>query len=241
VRPFNPLVSSLPRLLHVRDPRGGFLPQLVSVAIAESRENRAGGESVLARLSELLFVEAVRRHLESLPAEHTGWLAGLRDPFVGRALTALHERPAHDWTIEELAREAALSRSALAERFARLVGVPPIVYLTQWRMQIAAGLLSRGAKVSAVALDVGYDSEAAFSRAFKKIVGVPPATWRDGSADGAGREAPPGSGRLSPSPKGRVSAGSASPTSRSKPARRKAAAHARTSTSRRPRRADSRR
>jgi AraC-like DNA-binding protein len=121
----------------------------------------------------------VRRHLALLPAEERGWLAGLRDPLVGRALGRLHERPADPWTLERLARDIGASRSVLADRFAHFVGLPPIQYLTRWRMQIAARLLAEGAgKVSAVALEVGYDSEAAFSRAFKKIAGVPPGMWR---------------------------------------------------------------
>ena len=181
VRPFNPLIATLPRLMHVSD-RGdsaGRLRQFIEVAVAESRERRAGGESVLARLSELMFIEVVRRQIEALPPEQTGWLAGLRDEHVGRALAAMHQSPTRPWSLEELAREAGLSRSTLAERFTFLVGQPPMQYLARWRMQVAAGLLARGAKVGAVALDVGYDSEAAFSRAFKKLVGSPPATWRD--------------------------------------------------------------
>ena len=126
-----------------------------------------------------MFVEVVRRHLAALPPEQTGWLAGLRDPVVGRALALLHERPAHPWTLEDLARGAAVSRTVLAERFTHLVGDPPIQYLTRWRMQLAARLLAEDAsKVAAVAAQVGYDSEAAFSRAFKKAAGVPPAAWR---------------------------------------------------------------
>jgi AraC-like DNA-binding protein len=127
-----------------------------------------------------MFVEVVRRYLSELPGEQRGWLAGLRDPSVGRALALLHERPAHPWTLEALANEIGVSRSTLAERFTHLVGHPPMHYLTRWRMQIAARLLADGqAKVAAVALEVGYDSEAAFSRAFKKDAGVPPATWRE--------------------------------------------------------------
>jgi AraC-like DNA-binding protein len=182
IRPFNPLLATLPRLLHLRgaaSSAGDPLAQLIDFTLAESREPRAGGECVRLRLSELLFVEVVRRYLATLPAEQRGWLAGLRDHVVGRALALLHERPAHAWTLERLAREAGLSRSALADRFAHFVGQPPMQYLTRWRMQVAARLLADGvAKVAAVALDVGYDSEAAFSRAFKKIAGVPPATWR---------------------------------------------------------------
>ena len=239
-------ISTLPRLLHVRDrdgPTRGWLSHFVQVALAESRDKRAGGESVLARLSELMFVQAIRRHLEAMPNEQTGWLAGLRDPYVGRALAVLHERPTHDWSLDELAREASLSRSALADRFGRLVGKPPMMYLAQWRMQIAAGLLARGAKVSAVASEVGYDSEAAFNRAFKRFVGIPPATWRDSappppasSATAAaaviGREAP--ANRRSPSPATKRPI-SSSKRPASAPARREAAARARTPRSPSPR------
>ncbi|HEX2851805.1 MAG TPA: AraC family transcriptional regulator [Opitutaceae bacterium] len=182
VRPFNPLIATLPRVLHIRDRAGstrGWLNQFVHVAVAESRDRRPGAQSILARLSELMFVEAVRRHLETLPVEETGWLAGVRDPAVGRALAAIHRQPAHGWSLEDLAREAGASRSALADRFALLVGRPPMQYLMQWRMQLAAGLLARGAKVTHVAFDVGYESEAAFSRAFKKLTGHSPGTWRD--------------------------------------------------------------
>ncbi|HEX6810305.1 MAG TPA: AraC family transcriptional regulator [Planctomycetota bacterium] len=181
VRPFNPLINALPRVLLVRHragPDGGWLGQFIQVALAESRTRRSGGESVLARISELMFVEAVRRHLESLPADRTGWLAGLRDPHVGKALACLHARPAFGWTLAALAREAGLSRTALAERFAHLVGQPPMQYLTNWRMQVATASLVRGDKVGSVAFDVGYDSEAAFSRAFKRLVGRSPAAWR---------------------------------------------------------------
>ncbi len=181
VQPFNPLLAALPRLLHVR---GAFAPgdplgRLIEFALAESQERRAGGECVRLRLSELMFVEVVRRYLAGLPAEHRGWLAGLRDRTVGRALALLHERPGDAWTLERLAKEVGLSRSALAERFTHFVGDPPMQYLTRWRMQVAARLLADGhAKVSAVALRVGYESEAAFSRAFKTTAGVPPASWR---------------------------------------------------------------
>ena len=157
----------------------GWLGQFTQLAVAEATDKRSGGEGVLARLSELMFVEAVRRHLDSMPNEQTGWLAGLRDRFVGRALTLLHGKPAHSWTVEELAREVGLSRSSFAERFMHLVGQPPMQYLTAWRMQIAVRMLSDGVEsVAKVAEDVGYESEAAFNRTFKKLVGTPPATWR---------------------------------------------------------------
>jgi AraC-like DNA-binding protein len=182
LRPFNPLMAALPRLLHVRGAFGSAgdpLGTLIELTLAEAREPRAGGECVRLRLSELMFVELVRQHLAALPKEETGWLAGLRDPLVGHALALLHERPTRAWTLPRLAREVAASRTTLAERFAHLVGQPPMRYLARWRMQLAATLLAEGtAKISAIAADVGYDSEAAFSRAFKKIVGMAPATWR---------------------------------------------------------------
>jgi AraC-like DNA-binding protein len=178
-RPFNPLLAALPRVIRVSDRAGGALGAFVRFAVAESKEPRIGGESVLGRLSELMFVDVVRRYIETLPAERADWLAGLRDPPVGRALAALHRSPAHDWTLESLAHEVGLSRSALAERFTQFVGQPPIQYLTNWRMQLAANhLLSGVDSVAAIASRVGYESEAAFSRAFKKAVGAPPGQWR---------------------------------------------------------------
>jgi AraC-like DNA-binding protein len=134
---------------------------------------------VLGRLSELMFVDVVRRYLEKLPSDRLDWLAGLRDAFVGRALTSLHRNPSRNWTLQSLAREVGLSRSVLAERFAQFVGQPPMQYLTNWRMQLAANqLLSGTESVATVADRVGYESEAAFNRAFKKIVGEPPGPWR---------------------------------------------------------------
>jgi AraC-like DNA-binding protein len=187
--PFNPLLATLPRMIHVRG-GGGLLEPLIRAAVTESSERRSGGEAVLARLSELLFVEIVRRHIATLPPEQTGWLAGLRDDFVGRALARLHDRPAHDWSLDELAASVGLSRSALAERFMHFVGVPPIQYLARWRMQLAASLLAGGAaSVAEAARAVGYGSEAAFSRAFKKLIGVPPAAWRDARRRGPGEAA----------------------------------------------------
>jgi len=178
-RPFNPLLEALPPIFRVSESSGGRIAAFVQYAIAESNEPRAGGESVLGRLSELMFVEVVRQYIETLPPEQTGWLAGLRDQFVGRAIAALHREPARAWTLESLSREVGLSRSALAERFTALVGQPAMQYLTNWRMQLAATqLLSGKDGVAAVAESVGYESEAAFSRAFKKVVGMAPGSWR---------------------------------------------------------------
>ncbi|HEY7242924.1 MAG TPA: AraC family transcriptional regulator [Xanthobacteraceae bacterium] len=186
VRPFNPLLDALPRFMRLRrDPSlasQSLLDQFVRFASAETGNKRAGSQSVLNRLSELMFVEVIRSHMDQLASNNTGWLAGLRDPLVGRALTLLHARPSRAWTLEELASEAAASRSALADRFTHLVGCPPMQYLTQWRMQMAAKRLADPtAKVAAVAHEVGYESEAAFSRAFKKHVGRSPSQWRTGS------------------------------------------------------------
>ena len=182
-RPFNPVLEALPRLVHLRrppvSPVHDRLEHVVEFALMESRQPRSGGRCVLLRLSEVLFVEVIRRYLDALPAGHDGWLAGLRDPLAGRALALLHDRPAEAWTLDRLAKDVGTSRSTLADRFTQLVGRPPMRYLAQWRMQLAARLLSDStAKVSAVALDVGYDSEAAFSRAFKRAAGVAPAMWR---------------------------------------------------------------
>jgi len=191
-RPYNPLLTALPTMIHLsaagaQAPDGsqvttGWLGTLLNIAVRESGSARAGGENVLARLSELMFVEAVRRYLEILPPAQTGWLAGLRDPVVGQALAALHGQPSEPWTVERLARLVGLSRSVFAERFTEMVGQPPMQYLALWRMQLASRLLIEGGQVAAVAGAVGYESEAAFSRAFKKLVGQAPATWRRDTA-----------------------------------------------------------
>ena len=180
-QPFNPLLDNLPSVITARDSEDEtpWLGQFIRLATMESTNKRAGGESVLAKLSELMFIEVVRRHLENMPPDQAGWLAGLRDPFVGKALSLLHASPEREWTIEKLGKDVGLSRSVLAERFADLVGMPPMHYLAKWRMQIAAGLLNAGnTNIATVAAEIGYASEAAFSRAFKKIVGVPPSDWR---------------------------------------------------------------
>lgn len=179
---FNSVLAPLPRLMVVSMREGSGAQWLLSslrFSIAESATPRAGAGTVLAKLSELMFVEAIRRHIESLPAEQTGWFAGLRDRFVGKTLALIHAKPAHAWTVEDLAHEVGLSRSALADRFTGLVGQPPMQYLTRWRLQLAADLLrSTPRTVAAIAAEVGYDSEAAFSRAFKRELGASPAAWR---------------------------------------------------------------
>ncbi len=180
LRPFNPLIAALPRLLHL--PAGGvgaWVAPVLHQAVSESRERRPGSAAVLERVSEMVFVDAARRYLESLPEDASGWLAALRDRHVGKAISLMHEQPAEPWTIDELGRQVGLSRSALHERFVDLVGQPPMQYLTNWRMQRGAALLREGdATVATIAQEVGYDSEAAFARAFKRLVGRPPAAWR---------------------------------------------------------------
>ena len=180
LQPFNPLIAALPRLLHLRASDGdAWIAKFTEQAVAESHARRPGGEAMLARMSEMMFVDAVRRYADRLPAQSEGWLAGLLDRFVGRTLALMHEQPEQDWTIDELGRRVGLSRSALHERFVQFIGVPPMQYLAQWRMQAAARLLlETRATIAAIALDVGYDSEAAFTRAFKRLVGKPPAAWR---------------------------------------------------------------
>ena len=178
-RPFNPLLAALPRQLHRRGISSVWLGDFIRQVSEASRLGRPGADSVLTRLAELMFVEVLRRYLDELPPGHTGWLAGLRDEVVGRALTLLHARPGHPWTLDELAREANSSRSSLTKRFTQLLGQPPMQYLTQWRMQVAANLLAqRSTKVATIGAEVGYDSEAAFSRAFKKATGLAPGAWR---------------------------------------------------------------
>ncbi len=180
VRPFNPLVNTLPRLLHL--PAGGmdaWVAPMLEHAAAETKARRAGSAALLQRVSEMVFVDGARRYLDALPADAKGWLGALRDRQVGRAITLMHGDPAEPWTLEELGRRVGLSRSALHDRFVLLTGFAPMQYLANWRMQCGARLLREGhGSVAAVALDVGYESEAAFSRAFKRATGLPPATWR---------------------------------------------------------------
>jgi AraC-like DNA-binding protein len=179
-RPFNPVLQALPRILAARGAEGsGCMTQLFRLAIAETATRRAGGETVLSKLAELMFVEVVRQYIETLPKDAGGWLSGLRNPHVSRALALMHGRPAEAWTLERLAHEVCLSRSVFADRFAHFVQDSPMQYLARWRMQLATRLLERpGVGLAQVAAAVGYESEAAFNRAFKKYVGAPPGAWR---------------------------------------------------------------
>ena len=202
---FSPLVEALPTMLLVRSrddyssidavdasgsrptvvPQGSgtWLGTTLKFTINEARAARPGNAAMLGRLTELMFVEILREYMHRLPANHGGWLAGLNDAHVGKALRLLHANPMRNWTVDELARESAISRSALAERFTQLVGEAPIRYLANWRMQLAKQMLREGAhSVQEVATRVGYESEAAFNRAFKRATGSPPATWRKGAS-----------------------------------------------------------
>ena len=178
-----PLLDALPTTLKISvgdGPAATMLRELLQIGVRESASVKPGTESMLAKLSELMFVEAMRIHVDSMPAENLGWLAGVRDPHVGKALALMHAEPGRAWSVEELGREVALSRSALAERFTALVGESPMQYLTRWRLALAAQMLKAGEAIGRIAERSGYESEAAFSRAFKREFGVPPAAWRKG-------------------------------------------------------------
>jgi AraC-like DNA-binding protein len=180
-RPFNPLLNALPRVLHapLSAPSRGWLVNLVSAAVKESGYESAGREAMLAKLAELMFVEVMRNHIDSLPEDARGWFAGLRDPQVGAALRLIHGQPSAPWTLDSLAREIGLSRSSFAERFTAYMNMPAMQYLGRWRLQIAARRLEDPqVSIAQAAAEVGYQSEAAFNRAFKRHAGVAPGAWR---------------------------------------------------------------
>jgi AraC-like DNA-binding protein len=169
---------------------GRWLETTVRFTMNEATITRPGNAAILARLTELMFVEIIREYVQHLPDTENGWLAGLADAHVGHALSLLHDAPARDWTVSHLAREVAMSRSGLAQRFSQLIGESPMRYLNTWRMQIAKQRLRDGHSIQTVATSVGYESEAAFNRAFKRATGLPPATWRRITPSSA----PPGAG-----------------------------------------------
>lgn len=180
----NPLIASLPAAFKLDVASSGAADWIRSTfhfAAQEVSLDKPGTSTMLAKLSEVLFLEAVRHYVDGLPDGSSGWLAGLRDPYVAKALSLLHKDPSRHWTVTDLGIEVGLSRSALAERFTQLIGQPPIHYLNAWRMQVAARKLSDSAEpLARIAEALGYESEAAFSRAFKKAHGIPPASWRRG-------------------------------------------------------------
>jgi AraC-like DNA-binding protein len=175
-------VQALPPVFTVnirQDPSGQWLENSLRFAVAEAVAAREGASAMLAKLSEVVFVETVRRYIRDMPETEIGWLAGARNPAVGRALCLFHQRPAHPWTIQEMAEQVGISRSVLAERFRHYLGEPPVAYLTRWRLQLGArALSSTDQSVAEIAADVGYESEASFNRAFKRQFGAPPARYR---------------------------------------------------------------
>jgi AraC-like DNA-binding protein len=179
---FNPLLSALPSVLHATLSRSGELHNLSGVArlLAEEIErSSSGGGYVVERLLEVLCAEAVRAHVEAAPRRETGWFRGIRDPIVGRAIAAIHACPGDDWSVRKLAREVSMSPSRFAARFSEALGDSPMAYIARWRMNVACRKLSTsGLPIGRIAVDAGYESQAAFNRAFKKLVGIPPAAWR---------------------------------------------------------------
>jgi AraC-like DNA-binding protein len=176
-------LAGLPRMIKINlrgDPAGEWLESSVRHLVSQAGSARPGQSVLLSKMAEALFIETIRRYMEALPPEQTGWLAGARDPVVGGALALLHRKPCHHWTVEQLAAETGVSRSVLAERFSRFLGEPPLTYLARWRLQLAARMLQTTREaVIQVASEVGYDSEAAFNRAFKREFGIPPGQFRD--------------------------------------------------------------
>jgi AraC-like DNA-binding protein len=175
-------LAGLPTMIKIDirgDAAGDWIESSIRHLVSDASANRPGHTVLLAKASEALFVEALRRYMEQLPPEQAGWLAAARDPIVGAALALLHGKPFHDWTLEGLAAEAGTSRSVLSERFARYLGEPPLAYLARWRLQLASRLLETSRKpIQQIAAETGYASEAAFNRAFKREFGAPPARYR---------------------------------------------------------------
>jgi AraC-like DNA-binding protein len=181
-------LSGLPRILQVpvaAGPSGKWIENSIRFSVDASTGSNAGSSLVVEKLSEVLFVETLRSYISTLPEEQTGWLAGLKDPNLAKALALMHREPAKEWTVEGLAKDVGLSRTRLADRFRHFLGMSPIAYLTDWRMRIAAEALEKTDKsVVEVAMDVGYNSEAAFNRAFKRAYNAPPAQFRQRKKSG---------------------------------------------------------
>jgi AraC-like DNA-binding protein len=178
----NPVMNALPAALHlnVRDgSAGAWISSMFHHAAEQIAAGHRGSEVQMSRLSELLFVEAIQNYIDKLPDSQAGWLSGLKDPFVSRALALIHARIGEPWTVDTLGKEVGLSRSALAERFGAVLGLPPMQYLANWRIHVAAHeLVNSGKSIAQIAQDVGYESEASFTRAFKRVMDAPPAAWR---------------------------------------------------------------
>ena len=188
-----PILSGLPPVFKVNirtDASGHWLENSILHLVDEAASGRVGSEAMLAKLSEALFVDTLRRYVAALPEQQTGWLTGARDPIVGKSLGLLHSRVAHPWTIADLADEVGISRSGLVERFTRYLSEPPMTYLTRWRLQLAARSLEKTSRgVAEIAGDIGYESEAAFNRAFKREFGQPPGRYRNDRKNSPSRKA----------------------------------------------------
>jgi AraC-like DNA-binding protein len=194
-----PILAGLPPVIRISiraDSSGQWLENTIRQLVDEAEASKPGSQAMLAKLAETLFVDTLRRYAASLPERQLGWLAGARDSVVGKSLAILHNRVDHPWTIAELAKEVGLSRSSLAERFTLYLGEPPMSYLTRWRLQLGArNLAATSRSVAAIALEVGYESEAAFNRAFKRQFGVPPARYRRERREEAAPAAPTANNR----------------------------------------------
>jgi AraC-like DNA-binding protein len=177
-----PILEGLPSMLKVNvrtDRAGHWLESSLLHLVEEASSNRAGSDAMLAKVSEALFVDTLRRYVTGLSERHTGWLAGARDPVVSKSLALLHGRVDHPWTIAQLAEAVGVSRTALVDRFSKYLAEPPMAYLTRWRLRLAAQALTTTPRgVAEIAAEVGYESEAAFNRAFKREFGTPPARYR---------------------------------------------------------------
>jgi AraC-like DNA-binding protein len=185
-------LAGLPLMIKVNirgDAAGEWLEASVRHLVSEAGSGQPGQSVLLSKMAEALFIETLRRYMEQLPPEQTGWLAGARDPVVGSALALLHRRPCHPWTLAALAAEVGASRSVIAERFARFLGEPPLGYLTRWRLQLAVRFLETPRTIVQVATEVGYESETAFNRAFRREFGLPPAQYRRKLAANGGSSA----------------------------------------------------
>src|SRR5215469_413149 len=180
----NPLFAILPAYIHIRSQNRQAIPWLraiVELVKSEARANRLEAETVIARLSEILFIKAVRAYISTIGDGNAGWLGALKDPQIGQALALVQHRPGESWTVESLASHVSLSRSAFSAKFKQLVGEAPMQYITRVRLTKAAALLrTQPATLVEVALSVGYDSEVAFSKAFKRYFGIAPGAYRQG-------------------------------------------------------------
>lgn len=182
----HPFLKTLPSMIHVQafaEPTAPLLETGVHYIIQETNSLRSGSMCALTRLIELMFIEILRNYMQNLPDRQVGWLPALKDPIVSKALERIHADPAHPWTVTKLATQIGISRSVIAGRFTQLLGQPPMKYLTYWRLQLASRQLQdTDDSIAKIATQVGYESEAAFNRAFKRYVGMPPGVWRDRKA-----------------------------------------------------------